>query len=59
MTHDTEKGFYLGLMVALVFVAIFCTMSGCATTRQSVDIRCEVPQDGKPVAVVAYSLVTK
>lgn len=34
-------------------------LSGCATTSQSVDVRCEMPADGKPVAVVAYSLVSK
>ena len=50
---------WLLFLFVLGCAVIVSLLSGCATTRQSVDIRCEVPQDGKAVAVVAYSLVTK
>lgn len=59
MTHDTEKGIWIGMMIVLGCAVAVAMLSGCATTSQSVDIRCEMPADGKPVAVVAYSLVTK
>lgn len=59
MTNHQEGNFWIGIFIVLGLAVLVSMLSGCATTKQSVDIRCEVPQDGKAVAVVAYSLVTK
>jgi len=56
MTHNQEGNFWLGVFLVLGLAVLVSVLSGCATTSQSVDVRMEMPADGKPVAVVAYRL---
>lgn len=59
MTHNHDGDAVFWFVIVVASLALLVVASGCATTSQSVDVRCEMPAYGKPVAVVAYSLVTK
>lgn len=56
MTHNPKNDAVFWFVVIVGLMVLLISTAGCATTSQSVDVRCEMPAGGKPVAVVAYRL---